>query len=153
MPEIRGLSLTQPWAQLVVLGEKQYETRSWKTPYRGLLAIHASKNVPGWAKRLCQTDPMFVSVLWTYWAAKPLPVGAIIGTVELVACEPTDEMEYFLLAKERAFGDWSPGRYAWKLQNPQLLSEPIWCKGHLGLWKLSSEVEEQLCREMPSAAP
>ncbi len=148
--EIRGISLTQPWAQLVVLGQKQYETRSWKTPYRGLLAIHASKSVPGWAKRLCQTDPMFVSVLGTYWAAKPLPLGAIIGTVQLVDCEPiTDEMEYFLLAKERAFGDWAPGRYAWKLENPRALPEPIPCKGSLGLWRLPTDLEGQIAYQKP----
>lgn len=43
---IRGLTLTQPWATLVALGEKHYETRSWDTGYRGLVAIHAAKKFP-----------------------------------------------------------------------------------------------------------
>ena len=158
MPEIRGLSLTQPWAQLVALGQKQYETRSWKTNYRGLLAIHASKSFPRWARVLCEEDPMFVSVLGTYWVAfdelgrigapKPLPLGAIVGTAELVNCGPTDGKEQWLLRKERAFGDWSSGRYAWKLKNPRVLSEPIPRKGSLGLWKLPPEIEERLAAEL-----
>ena len=63
------------------------------------------------------------------------------------------------LRKERAFGDWSPGRYGWKLKDPRVLSEPIHCKGSLGLWKLPPEVADKLAgavldsrewREMPS---
>ena len=42
----RCLSLIQPWATLVAIGAKKVETRSWKTPYRGWLAIHASKAFP-----------------------------------------------------------------------------------------------------------
>lgn len=146
MAEIRGFSLTQPWAQLVVLGQKEFETRSWQTNYRGLLAIHASKGFPGWVKRLCQTDPMFASVLGTYWV-KPLPLGAIVGTAGLVACRTIcadSVLEFGLIRKEREFGDWSAGRYAWKLENPTVLSEPIPCKGSLGLWGLPPEIEEQL---------
>lgn len=40
---MKALTLCQPWASLIAWGEKQYETRSWSTDYRGLLAIHASK--------------------------------------------------------------------------------------------------------------
>ena len=36
------ISLLQPWAQLVVLGAKKIETRSWNTAFRGELLIHAS---------------------------------------------------------------------------------------------------------------
>lgn len=46
----RALTLHQPWAQLVALGVKTIETRSWSTSYRGPLAIHAGKNTEydGW---------------------------------------------------------------------------------------------------------
>lgn len=36
------LTLWQPWASLIAVGEKWIETRSWSTPYRGALAIHAA---------------------------------------------------------------------------------------------------------------
>ena len=45
---IKALTLWQPWASLIAWGEKQYETRSWSTEYRGLLAIHASKRETEW---------------------------------------------------------------------------------------------------------
>ena len=41
----RAISLIQPWATLIVAGLKRYETRSWSTPYRGRILIHASKKL------------------------------------------------------------------------------------------------------------
>src|SRR5690349_2810871 len=55
IPEIRGLSLWEPWAFLMAVDEKRFETRSWATPYRGTVAIHASKNLD--ELELCLTDP------------------------------------------------------------------------------------------------
>lgn len=43
---MKALTLWQPWASLVALGVKSIETRSWSTPYRGQLAIHAAKTRP-----------------------------------------------------------------------------------------------------------
>ena len=40
---MKALSIKQPWADLVVLGIKRIENRTWKSNYRGPLAIHASK--------------------------------------------------------------------------------------------------------------
>jgi hypothetical protein len=36
---------------------------------------------------------------------------------------------------ELSFGDYTPGRYAWILENVQALPGPIPCKGALGLWE------------------
>ena len=43
---MKALTLHQPWATLVAVGEKRIETRSWSTDYRGPLAIHAGKARP-----------------------------------------------------------------------------------------------------------
>jgi activating signal cointegrator 1 len=43
---MKALSLMQPWATLLICGEKTVETRSWRTSHRGLLAVHASKTFP-----------------------------------------------------------------------------------------------------------
>lgn len=42
---MKALTLTQPWATLVAIGAKRYETRSWSTTYRGEIAIHAAKGI------------------------------------------------------------------------------------------------------------
>ncbi len=32
---MKCISLIQPWATLIIHGAKRFETRSWRTPYRG----------------------------------------------------------------------------------------------------------------------
>ena len=39
---MKTLSIRQPWASLIVEGFKDVENRSWRTPIRGEIAIHAS---------------------------------------------------------------------------------------------------------------
>jgi hypothetical protein len=57
--EIRVLSLLQPWASLLVFGEKMIETRSWKTSYRGPVAIHASLSEKYLTREIMDKDPLF----------------------------------------------------------------------------------------------
>ena len=130
----KALSLTQPWATLVVLGEKLWETRSWHTLYRGPLAIHAAKKFPRAAKLLAETDAYYVTTLGKYPITR-LPLGAIIGTVELIKIERVEAVVGVAIGrKEEAFGDYSPGRWAWKLSNPVIFDEPRPWRGALGLW-------------------
>lgn len=65
--EYTVLTLTQPYATLVALGAKQFETRDWGTRYRGALLIHAGKGLgPVGGQQglidLCLSEP-FRSVL------------------------------------------------------------------------------------------
>jgi hypothetical protein len=130
---MKALSLTQPWATLVVLGAKHYETRSWQTSHRGPLAIHATKTFPPLAKALCSQEP-FKSALaaggflsWT-----DLPLGQVIGTVTLLDCHPVEELSPSEV--ERAFGDYRPGRWAWHLTAAQRLAVPYPFRGCLSLF-------------------
>lgn len=90
---IRVLSVQQPWADGLVLGWKPVENRTWKTPYRGRIYIHASKIGP---------RPEFAEIPWEEqsdfkrmaMALFDLPgtrrTGAIIGSVELVDIVPVE---------------------------------------------------------------
>ncbi|HEY2510270.1 MAG TPA: ASCH domain-containing protein [Polyangiaceae bacterium] len=42
---MRALTIRQPWATLIARGEKTVELRSWSTPHRGPLLVHAGVNV------------------------------------------------------------------------------------------------------------
>ena len=45
--QIKGLSITQPWASAIVLGSKRIENRTWRPPEDMMgeyLALHASKS-------------------------------------------------------------------------------------------------------------
>ena len=120
---MKTLSLTQPWASLVVSGAKRYETRSWRTNYRGPLAIHAAVSMP----------PAAVAAALRF-GLEPgsLPRGAVLGEVVLADCQPTDEVR--VGDQERAYGDYSAGRYAWRLSAPKAYKRPRPARGSLGLW-------------------
>lgn len=42
---MKGLTIKEPWASLIVNGYKKYEFRSFKTNYRGKILIHAGLNL------------------------------------------------------------------------------------------------------------
>jgi hypothetical protein len=42
---MKVLSMIQPWASLFTLQIAPYETRTWRTNYRGPWAIHNSKKI------------------------------------------------------------------------------------------------------------
>jgi hypothetical protein len=130
---MRALSLWQPWATLVAAGVKQYETRGWMTNYRGELAIHASKR---WTKAEQQAWRNFHFVFPGLLDGLPTPpLGAVLCIVKLVDVVPTDKVRYGLSEWERAFGNYAPGRYAWKLEITEVLKVPIPASGMQGFWQ------------------
>jgi hypothetical protein len=134
---VKALSLTQPWASLVALGEKRVETRSWNTNYRGLLAIHAAKTYPRWAKELAGQEPFYSSLRAPIgnYSYPELRCGQVLCIVSLTVIRFTQTVRDDLSEKELAFGDYSDGRFAWCLSLFEPVSPPIPAKGHLGLWE------------------
>jgi len=105
---------------------------------------------------LCETEPFkaVLAPLWssgTFFAPVSLPFGAIVARCELRACVPTEKLQgqpwcsygprkWDLTDQERAFGDYTPGRYAWLLSDVQALPTPIPAKGQLGLWRWEGDL-------------
>lgn len=134
---VRALPLWQPWASLVVLGAKQIETRPKAAPSTILgrrVAIHA-----------CATDEHL------YWCTEPffrdhlatseVPLGALIGSVEVVDCEPiTKQLFDSLSPVEQEFGNYAPGRWAWHLERPLALPNPVPWKASQGIGFVSAQL-------------
>jgi hypothetical protein len=87
---MKAITIHQPWATLIVAGEKRYETRSWQTAHRGLLAVHAARKFTEDMRTLIGMDPFF-QALARHGITKPeqLPKGAVIGVAELTDCVAT----------------------------------------------------------------
>jgi len=140
---MKALTLTQPWATLVAIGDKHIETRSWQTHYRGPLAIHAAKGIPKGARDWFLENNYASMVLagqGVHWATDlyNLPRGMVIATCTLADIERADSTFVETLSdQEFAFGDYSEGRFAWHLTGVTMLPEPIPAKGSLGLWEWS----------------
>lgn len=138
----RALSLTQPWATLMAIDAKRVETRSWSMSFRGWVAIHASKGFPQECQWVCYQKP-FAGALGAagFNTAKDLPRGQIIAIAEIYDCRPTYHVGHEI-NEERAFGDYSHGRYAIFTRGVRRLKWPIQVKGALGLWRLHEPLQE-----------
>jgi hypothetical protein len=159
---MKALTLTQPYATLIAIGAKRIETRSWSTRYRGPLAIHAAKSLmpvggTNGLIELCYTELFaralahhgYVVQIPGYATPLPLPLGVIVAVCNLVGITNTEavidgyrvqrsyrgHVVYFSADSERAFGDYTPGRYAWLLADVRPINPPIPATGRQGLWE------------------
>lgn len=140
---MKALTLHQPWASLVSIGVKFLETRSWATKYRGRLLIHAGLT-EDW-RATC--TPAIAHALQA--AGSTMPEGAVVASCVLTDCVqiggwdefigdehftehdgelthavPTDEGWALLDSTDQLpFGDFTPGRYAWLLDDVKPTTE------------------------------
>jgi hypothetical protein len=115
-----ALSVRQPWASLIVAGARPHEVRRWHTALRGPLAIHASGRLPpeGFAP------------------GRRLPLGAVLGTVELADCVRVEDLP----AEERARADLRPGHWVWRFRNPCPFPRPSRARGRPGLFQVTLDL-------------
>jgi hypothetical protein len=143
---MKAITLHQPYATLVMLGYdiKWHETRSWSTKHRGQLAIHAAAGQHAYAREAAK-NPLIAEALAAHGLTyDTLPYGALLGTVELRAVhEMTPELIAEQTPTELATGDWTPGRYAWQLENRQAYGAPVPCRGYQQIWNVPREVEAE----------
>lgn len=146
---LRALSLYQPWASLVTHGLKEYETRSWAASHRGMLAIQAARkwttNEQGAAHRLGEGLPDEVRADLFDERLR----GYVLCVVELVACEPTEVVVQRIAEDERQRGDYSSGRYAYRLVRVQRLVHPVPVRGRMRIWQLTEQEEAGVRASLP----
>lgn len=127
---MKALTIKQPWADLIAIGKKNIENRTWKTNYRGRVLIHASKLAC--TQRHLENYPLPAlknSIDIKEYSMGDMLCGAIIGSVEIVDCVRNHPSEW---AEE--------GVYNWVLARPILFKEPIMnIKGSLGLWEYGDD--------------
>lgn len=128
---MKALTLWQPWASLWLTPAKVHETRAWSTNYRGELAVHASKRPISYQLPFdlhCACIDYFGKGY-----EKTLPLGKIIGVVQLIDVYPVHEhapVDHM----DRICGDFSPGRFLWKRGQFLALTRPIPHVGRQRLW-------------------
>jgi activating signal cointegrator 1 len=142
---MKALTLWQPWASLVALGHKSVETRCWSSKYRGPLAIHSAQRLPPDWMGASRHGQDFRFELGEVFHEPPgeqlskavylLPRGAILGVVRLVDIVPTATIgSDDITQRERIFGNYEDGRFAWFLELEDIFEYPIFAKGNRMLW-------------------
>lgn len=136
--EFRALTIWQPWASLIALGHKGWETRSWPTTHRGPLLIHAATRRPeAYEAYFDEEVAEYVRHLLGPWQA--LPRGCLLALCHLEDCLPVqdvlqrDPLGGGIAPYEFELGDYSAGRWAWRTQVTNRL-HPYQVAGRQGLW-------------------
>lgn len=133
---MKAITIIQPWASLIISGQKRVENRTWATEYRGPLLIHAGQNYD-------QAGYEFLRGLGIdALGPQDAPRGVILGRVDLVdivakrsrgTCQQLlgGEFDEHLLQGDPL----ASGPICWVLRNPQPLPVPIPASGKLGIWE------------------
>ena len=160
---MKALSLWQPYATLIAVGAKMIETRSWAPPKSLVgqdIAIHASKS-PGRKQLFYDADiedalheRMGPSWLWD------LPFGCVVAIAKLESaayvlstglvapdgtrfddgqvrafCADIGYSGYTRWCLVDPYGDFTPGRCLWFLEDIRELTLPRPARGRQGLWE------------------
>ena len=144
---MKAITIWQPWAELIILGFKKIETRSWETNYRGRIAIHAGKfhRMPHEVYTdIAEAIGITSEEYWDSWLGQAergigVQFGAIIGSAKLVDVCHFWRLNGHLTAREQALGNFGPDRYGWIMENPIRCDPPIAMKGRQGLWETNGK--------------
>ncbi len=126
-----ALSIRQPWAELILLGRKTIEVRTWTVEHRGPIWLHAGK----------AHDPRLDEAFGLH----DLFRGGHVGCATLSAIMPLDRARWELLRPEHLDnGGFAEGRFGWLLTDAKRLVRPVPAPGRLHLFHPEPAVQEQL---------
>lgn len=120
---MKCLSVSQPFADLIILGKKTIELRKWNTNFRGELLIHAPIKIRKEDCKRLKID-------------KKLVTGAIVGKVEIYDVKKYDSQNQVKLDQKFHFAskNFHDRTFGFLLKNAKSFRVPIPYKGQLGLF-------------------
>jgi hypothetical protein len=130
---MKCLSVSQPYADLIIQGKKTVELRTWNTKFRGEFLVHAPLGIKIEVCKKLGIDK------------ENLRTGVIIGRAELYDVKvysTTNEIKSDY-SKHFASKEFLDHKYGFLLKNPKELRVPIPYKGSLGFFeaKLHSKTD------------
>ncbi|MDE0344041.1 MAG: ASCH domain-containing protein [Deltaproteobacteria bacterium] len=150
---VYAITLHQPWASLIAMGLKAVETRSWPAPARLVgqrIAVHAGKRL------VRQPGECIERKLRAQWGEDwrvNIPTGAVVATAVLAGMaqaahidpltghavhDPATEVGCAVGTGRTPidpWGDFSPGRWLWFLDDVEALLEPVPAVGRQSFWR------------------
>jgi predicted transcriptional regulator len=124
LSSFKCLSVSQPFADLIVKGKKTIELRSWNTSYRGEFLIHAPIKIRISDCKRLGIDPT------------SLPIGAIVGKASIYDVKTYQTKKEWQDDQKHHFADcdFSGSKYGFMLKGAKSFAIPIPYKGSLGFF-------------------
>ena len=124
---IPALTVRQPWAWAIAHAGKDVENRTWRTGYRGPVAIHAGRARPD------EQTVALVELLTGRISLPPLAYGAVIAVATLADITRNSGSQWA-----------EPGAWHWHLTNVRPLAEPLPATGRHRLWPTPAALSDRL---------
>jgi hypothetical protein len=127
MTIMKAISIRAPWAWAILYAGKDIENRSWITHTRGTVAVHASKTMsrPLYEEARAEIKKLAPRAKMPSYEA--MPRSAIIGLVDIVACEPKMKSKWH-----------DRGQYGFVLANPRVLN----------FWEVPENIARRISRQL-----
>jgi ASC-1-like (ASCH) protein len=123
---MKCLSISQPYADLIISGKKTIELRTWNTKFRGEFLIHAPIKIKDNACKKLGIDK------------SSLRTGVIIGKAEIYDVKSYESIKDLKNDYNKHFAseEFLRHKYGFLLRKPQALRVPIPYKGRLGFFEV-----------------
>ena len=120
---MKCLSVSQPFAQLIITGKKTIELRKWNTSFRGEFLIHAPLKIRTDDCKRLKIDEKLVT-------------GAIVGKAELYDVKKYNSVREIKADQKFHFAakSFQDNIYGFLLRKPKQFRIPIPWKGQLGFF-------------------
>lgn len=147
-PQLRAVTLHQPWAWAILYGGKTVENRVWRLSrlFCGKwIALHAAvpqKNEVELGKWLRTAAGLAV----------PPPEKIGRGIVGLVKFGTPFQVDPDGFAGRKPQNVWEVGPWCWPIEDRVAIPEPIPLKGMQGFWFVAQDPKEQLLGQLERAA-
>lgn len=125
MSTFKCLSVSQPFADLIIKGKKTIELRHWNTNYRGEFLIHSPTKIKTQDCKRLGINP------------NVLPTGVIVGKATIFDTKRYQTKKELVADKKQHFasGDYFSNKtFGFLLKNPKEFKLPIPAKGKLGFF-------------------
>lgn len=122
---MKCLSVSQPFADLIISGKKTIELRKWNTNFRGEFLIHAPLKIRAEDSKRLKMNKKFVT-------------GAIIGKAEIYDVKKYNSIKEVKMDQKfhLAAKNFHDKTFGFRLKNAKSLRIPIPCKGQLGFFDM-----------------
>jgi hypothetical protein len=143
---VRALTVCQPYATLIMSGDKRVENRTWPVKYRGRIYIHAGKSREWLSVR--SVDGVDFCAM-TQRPVAELPFGFVLGVATLVDCLPIHEIRE---GKHDRTHPWlrehqhTEGPWCWIFAPKPQAIDPVPWKGAQGVFDINPLTLEDVAR-------
>lgn len=123
---MKCLSVSQPFADLIISGKKTIELRNWNTNFRGEFLIHAPLKIRIEDYKRLKINKEFVT-------------GAIVGKAEIYDVKKYSSVKEVKMDQKLHFAskNFHVKTFGFRLKNAKALRIPIPLKGQLGFFNVN----------------